>query len=166
MDKCRLQKKSQEGSRSDTQILRKNNVRLSINTDLTMSSLDMFPLVIQGAPSICSWANGRLDIFAIGTNHHLFHKWFQGGWSAWEDLGGVLSSEPAAVSWGPNRIDVFYPGQNLHMWHRWWNGSNWSGEEDLGGSLSSGVGVSSWGQGRLDCFVQGTDSAMHHKWYS
>ena len=66
--------------------------------------------VIQGAPAICSWASGRLDIFAVGTAHHLFHKWYQGGWSGWEDLGGLLSSEPCAVSWGPNRIDIFARG--------------------------------------------------------
>lgn len=32
------------------------------------------------------------------------------GWSAWQDLGGVITSAPAAVSWGTGRIDVFARG--------------------------------------------------------
>ena len=67
---------------------------------------------IQHAPTICSWGNGRLDIFALGTNYALFHKWYQGGWSGWENLGGQLSTEPTAVSWEqPDRY--FCPGHEL-----------------------------------------------------
>jgi hypothetical protein len=50
----------------------------------------------------------------------MWHKWFQGGWSGWEDLGGILTSAPSAVSWGPNRIDCFVMGTDSALWHKWW----------------------------------------------
>ena len=34
------------------------------------------------------------------------------GWTAWQDLGGIITSAPAAVSWGAGRIDVFARGGN------------------------------------------------------
>ena len=58
--------------------------------------------------------------FVVGTDRHLWHKWYSGGWSGWEDLGGNIYSNPAAVSWGSNRIDVFALGGDRAMWHRWY----------------------------------------------
>ncbi len=38
-----------------------------------------------------SWGANRLDIFAIGTNNHMFHKAWYGQWTpGWEDLEGVF----------------------------------------------------------------------------
>ncbi|MDD7942985.1 hypothetical protein PHK61_31740, partial [Actinomycetospora lutea] len=45
---------------------------------------------------------------------------YQNGWSGWESLGGVLTSEPAAVSWRSDRIDVFVRGTDNALWHKWW----------------------------------------------
>src|SRR5262245_31602658 len=64
---------------------------------------------ITSAPAICSWAPGRLDVFARGEDFALWHKYSRDlqSWSEWESLGGGLASPPAAVSWGEGRIDVF-----------------------------------------------------------
>jgi len=77
--------------------------------------------VIIGAPAAASWQSGRLDVFARGTNNHMYHKWWDGQWHDWQDLGGVIIGAPAAVSWGPNRIDCFAAGTNNHMYHKWWS---------------------------------------------
>ena len=50
--------------------------------------------VLTSDPAVCSWAPGRLDVFVRGTDNVLWHKWFQGGWSGWESLGGILTSGP------------------------------------------------------------------------
>jgi len=55
------------------------------------------------APSLCSWAPERLDVFATSDSHRLRHMYWDASanaWSSWEDLGGDLTSSPAAVSWG------------------------------------------------------------------
>ncbi|OFI06680.1 hypothetical protein CLOACE_08350 [Clostridium acetireducens DSM 10703] len=121
---------------------------------------------ISSAPAAASWARNRLDVFAMGENRALWHKWWDGvRWNNWEDLSGVITSAPAAVSWGPNRIDVFARGTNNAMWHKWWNGSNWSGWEDLGGIITSPPAAASWAPNRIDCFARGTNNALWHKWW-
>ena len=96
---------------------------------------------LQGSPTACSWAEGRLDVFARGTdvdvNNYpvpaLWHRYFDGGsWAnhTWESLGGVIQSDPVAVSWGANRIDVYAAGGNIFTlgsqdfipWHIWFQG--------------------------------------------
>ncbi|HEX5407877.1 MAG TPA: hypothetical protein VFX16_36895 [Pseudonocardiaceae bacterium] len=78
--------------------------------------------VIVTGPTVSSWAHNRLDVFATGTDNHLWHKWWNGtNWSGWENLGGTIIDNPAAVSWGPNRIDVFARGTDNHLWHKWWD---------------------------------------------
>jgi hypothetical protein len=56
----------------------------------------------------------------VGNDRNLYHKWFDGAWYGWENLGGNLYSNPAAVSWGSNRIDVFGIGGDHAMWHKWY----------------------------------------------
>ncbi|MEH2385895.1 MAG: hypothetical protein V7K14_08975, partial [Nostoc sp.] len=70
-----------------------------------------------------SWASGRLDVFVRGTDNALWHKWFDGGWSGWESLGGILTSSPTAVSWSYGRIDVFARGTDNALWHQWFDGA-------------------------------------------
>jgi hypothetical protein len=105
-----------------------------------------------------------MDVFVRGTDSALWHKWYQNGWSGWEYLGGVLTSEPAVCSWASGRLDVFVRGTDSALWHKWYQ-NGWSGWESLGGVLTSGPGAVSWGPGRIDVFVAGTDSALWHKWY-
>jgi hypothetical protein len=113
-----------------------------------------------------SWAANRLDIFTIGTDLAMYHKWWDGtAWRGWESLGGVCISAPRAVSWGPNRIDAFVIGTDRATWHRWWDGSAWRGWESLGGVCLEGVAAASWASNRIDIFTIGTDRALYHKWW-
>ena len=121
--------------------------------------------VLTSEPAVSSWAPGRLDVFARGTDNALLHRWYgNNAWSGWESLGGVLASAPAAVSWADGRIDVFARGTDNALKHLWYDG-NWSAWESLGGMLTSGPAVSSWALGRLDVFARGTDNALKHIWY-
>jgi hypothetical protein len=120
---------------------------------------------LSNSPAVASWGAGRLDVFALGNDHAVWHKWYQGGWSGWESLGGYCNSEPAAKSWGYGRIDIFCKaGANNNLYHKWFDGG-WSGWENLGGNLISGPAVTSWGPGHLDVFAVGTDHAVWHKWF-
>jgi hypothetical protein len=75
-------------------------------------------------PTGVSWGSDRLDIFGLGTDNQMYHKWWNGSsWgpspSGWEPLGGVFASPPAVTSWGFNRLDVFGLGTNNEMFHKW-----------------------------------------------
>ncbi len=122
--------------------------------------------IIESPPVVVSWGPDRLDIFAIGTDQALYHRWWDGAaWGGWESLGGILVSTPSVVSWGPNRIDIFGVGTDNALWHKWWDGAQWGGWESLGGILTSPPTVVSWAPNRLDVFAIGTDSALYHRWW-
>lgn len=114
-----------------------------------------------------SGGNTQVDVFVRGSDnnlHHSFHTDFTPAWSAWNNLGGNLTSAPTAVSWGDQtRIDVFVRGTDNGLWHMWWTGTAWSGWETLGGNLSSAPVVTSWAAGRLDVFAKGTDGQLWHR---
>lgn len=66
------------------------------------------------AISAVSWSANRLDIFGLGTNNEMFHKYWNGSaWgpspTGWEALGGIFNSAPEAVSWGPESSRSFRP---------------------------------------------------------
>jgi hypothetical protein len=121
---------------------------------------------ISSPPAVSSWGANRLDVFAMGGDGKLNHKWWNGSiWQGWQSLGGVFKGGPAAASWSANRIDVFVRGMDDHLGHLWWNGSAWQGWEDLGGSLTSAPAATAWGANRLDVFAAGADKNLKHKWW-
>jgi hypothetical protein len=129
----------------------------------------------QSSGPVVAWGANRLDVFALGTDRQLYHKWWNG--SAWgpslkgyEAMGGVCTSVPQAVAWGANRLDVFVIGTDRQLYHKWWNGSAWGpslkGWEAMGGVIKEDPRVVSWAANRLDVFVVGTDRQLYHKWWN
>jgi Peptidase family M28/Repeat of unknown function (DUF346) len=125
---------------------------------------------------VVAWGANRLDVFVIGTDRALYHKWWNG--TAWgpslagpyEKLGGTIVTRPEVVAWGTNRLDVFVIGTNSALYHKWWNGTAWgpsvTGYEYMGGVIQGRPKAVSWGANRLDVFVIGTDRALYHKWWN
>ncbi|MEV6985232.1 hypothetical protein AB0M95_28770 [Sphaerisporangium sp. NPDC051017] len=143
------------------------------------------PWYSMGAPSglSFSWArvvvgtnkDGRLEVFALGSNNELWHAWqltAGGAWSGWASLGGQFEGEalPAVGKNADGRLEVFITGGDGHLWHLWQlsPGGGWSGWLNEGGSLQHGantgpaVGVNQ--DGRLELFATGTDGRTYHKW--
>ena len=129
---------------------------------------------VRGLGSAVSWGSDRLDVFVVGTDSALYHKWWDG--AAWGPsregygyLGGTVVGDPEVVSWGSDRLDVFVVGTDSALYHKWWDGAAWGpsreGYESLGGTVVGDPEVVSWGSDRVDVFVVGTDSALGHKWW-
>ena len=90
--------------------------------------------LLTSPPIAVAWGPDRLDIFALGGDNAVWHKWWDGfNWGGWESLGGLLTSPPLAVSWDEDRLDLFALGGDNAVWHKWWDGFNWGGWESLGG---------------------------------
>ena len=132
-----------------------------------------------GPPSaaVVSWSAERLDIFGLGTNNEMFHKYWSPstGWgpsqTGWEAIGGVFNSPPAVVSWSAERLDIFGLGTDNQMYHKYWSpttgwGPSQTGWEAIGGVFNSPPAVVSWAAERLDIFGLGTDNQMYHKYWS
>ena len=69
------------------------------------------------APTVVSWGSDRLDVFLLGTDSALYHKWWDGSnWgpsvTGYEYMAGNSMSPPQVVAWGKDRLDVFVLGTN------------------------------------------------------
>jgi Fibronectin type III domain/Repeat of unknown function (DUF346) len=124
--------------------------------------------ILISDPDVAATSSTGLDVVATGTDYALWHKSFDGTkWSAWQSLGGILTSSPG-ISASAGRTDVYGRGGDGALWHRWWSSSGgWQPWESLGGILqvTSGPAAATWGAGRLDVFVRGQDDALWHRWW-
>jgi peptidoglycan hydrolase-like protein with peptidoglycan-binding domain/acylphosphatase len=114
-------------------------------------------------------ADGRLEIFARGTDNALWHKWQtapNNGWSGWASLGGAITTDPVVAQNADGRLEVFARGTDNAVWHKWQTAPNngWSGWASLSGVITSNIAVGRNADGRLEIFARGTDNALWHKW--
>jgi len=127
-------------------------------------------LTPSSAPTVCSQDGNSLEIFAQGADRALWHKRWNStiGWSAWESLGGVLTSSPGATSLGNGVMHVFVRGTDGALWGRYTTngGTSWSNWYKIGGQLLSGTGPTAYefGGSRTGVFVTGTNNALYHTW--
>jgi len=134
----------------------------------------------NNSPVVTSNADGRLELFMVGTDRQLWHEWQtapNSGWSRWESLG----SPPAGLSGfgapalgsnaaiGPaGRLEVFVVGEDGSWWHRWQIAPNggWAGwDNSLHVRAGAGHGdlvVGTNADGRLEVFGSGGD--LVHTW--
>lgn len=92
----------------------------------------MADIKIEGAPASVSWGEGRLDIFARGTDDGLWHKWYDGKFHDWERVGGGIATPPSVSSWGEGRLDIFSTGVAGDLMHLWYADGRFNGPESLG----------------------------------
>ena len=117
--------------------------------------------------TVGSNADGRLELFGIGSNGAVYHDWQvvpNGGWSGWYGLGG-WASQITVGSNADGRLELFGIGSNGAVYHDWQvvpNGG-WSGWYGLGGWASQ-ITVGSNADGQLDLFGIGSDHALYHQW--
>ena len=101
--------------------------------------------VFDSPPAAISWGVNRLDIVALGSDHLMYHKAWNPGWSPsqvdWEPLGGPdggFNCTPVITSWDANRLDIACVGADGQMYHKAW-APGWSpsqvGWEPLGGTF-------------------------------
>ena len=114
-------------------------------------------------------ADGRLEVFARGTDNALWHIWQtarNNGWSGWASLGGVITSVPAIGRNKDGRLEAFARGTDGALWHIWQTAPNngWSGWASLGGIITNDPVVASNADGRMEVFARGADGALWHIW--
>jgi len=113
--------------------------------------------------------NGTLYVFAVGVDpqnpaiHPLYFKTSTDGtnFSAYQSLGGNLTSAPAAASFN-GRLYVFASGVDtsnptIHpLYARSFDGHAWTDWSSLGGNLTDAPAAATFG-GRLYAFAKGVD---------
>jgi len=122
-----------------------------------------------GGLSICVGQNadGRLEIFYIGTNRGIYHNWqTDTGWSGenrlcgWLDTALQICVGRNAAGW----LELFYIGTNAGIYHNRQINTGWAGEERLCGWLDSAlqICVGQNADGRLELFYIGTNGGIYH----
>jgi len=126
--------------------------------------------IITSGICVARNADGRLEIFARGTDNALWHQWQtapNNGWSGWASLGGFITSDPVVINNADGRMEVFVRGSDNAVWHRWQTApsNGWSdGWASLGGVITSQIAAVRNADGRIEIFARGTDNAVWHRW--
>ena len=111
-------------------------------------------------------ADGRMQVFYIGTNDALYTNWWTGsGWSGEAALGGY-AQQITVGKWGNGRLEMFYIGlTNRRIYHNYQAAPNggFVGEHDFGG-YAKDLTTATWGNGLLELFYVGTNDAIYHNW--
>ncbi len=97
-------------------------------------------------------ADGRLEVFGLGTDNALWHDWqttpggawsgwssLGGGWSSWAPLDGTITSDPVVTNDQDGRLEAFAHGTDSALWHVWRTApnGNWSSWSSLSGILQT-----------------------------
>jgi hypothetical protein len=63
--------------------------------------------------------DGRLDVFARGTNNAVWHITQTAPNTGWSSLGGTFIGDPACGANSDGCLEVFTRGPQRTLWHRW-----------------------------------------------
>ena len=119
-------------------------------------------------PAMAANADGRLEVFAVGTDGGLwqvFQTTPNGGWGPWVRLGGSRMRSPAVGANADGRLALFGAGAQGALRHTAQTAPNngWSGLVSLGGRIVGTTAVGRNADGRLEIFAVGNDGAMWQK---
>ena len=123
----------------------------------------------QGAPAVAPNADGRMEVFSVGSGGDLvtiFQVKPNAGWSDWYSLGGGFVGTPSAGVNLDGRIELIGRGTDGAIWHGWQDAPNGKigGFVPLGGQVSGDPVIANNQDGRLEVFAVGTDGAVWTTW--
>lgn len=105
-------------------------------------------------------ADGQLEVFKLGPEGGLYHRWRKnsdGAWSSWSSLGGSLFPGIAIVTNAEGQMEVFGVDRASHalecIRQSTTNSLTWSSWTNLGGTLEAPVAVGRNQDGRLEVFA-------------
>jgi hypothetical protein len=116
---------------------------------------------------------GRLDLFARGNDHAIYHRsLIDGTWSAWENLGGgTFSSAPTATRFGfsgsagyVEDVYIFARGDNGELYWRVMSGGGWA-SMGVGNQIVGAPAATTHAFGPV-VVARGTDNAIWMQEYS
>ncbi|PSL49316.1 dual-action HEIGH metallo-peptidase [Chitinophaga niastensis] len=110
----------------------------------------------------------ELHLFLRSQTNTLLEKVYTPGtgWSAWNDLGGNLTSDPSATSRDGNSIAVFARGASNNLIFKTWTlNGGWSQWTNLGGYLYSAPNAESRAADFINVLVRGANDVLQTIYY-
>jgi hypothetical protein len=137
-----------------------------------------------GQVSVASWGASRLDLFGVGYDGNLWHKWYDNGpngltWYGWENLSAIanqvhagipsLIGTPAAVSYAFGCLSVFARASNgalIEVFYPCGGSWNWASHDP---GYLTGDPVAMAGPNRIDLVGYGRSgdptNASGYSWH-
>ncbi len=134
--------------------------------------------------AVGSNVDGRLEIFYIGTNDHLFHNWQAkvpnandpttfNEWAGETPFGKAKGNQVCVGTNADGRLEIFYCGTGNHLYHNWQtapaNANNassslnsWQGETPFAGDSALQIWTITDSQGCINIFYIGTNHHLFH----
>jgi hypothetical protein len=128
-------------------------------------------VTLQGRPAVVNWGRNRLEIFARGSDNHIWQKSLDGSWSVWSDVGSGAASNPTAAVWEGTRLGVAMRDAAGAIKYRYnidgvWNpAGGWDpvlGPPPMGTFIHAPT-LLSWGGNRLNVFAVDNNSNVFYK---
>ena len=129
------------------------------------------------AAGVAADADGRLQLFLVGTTGgHLYRNGqvsWSNGWSGWQDHGAPDGAElygpVTAARSGDGRIEVFAIDTHGSLWNVRQTApssaySGWNAYGNPGVAVEDPPALARSADGRLELFVRGQDSLLYHQW--
>lgn len=90
------------------------------------------PVGISSDPGAVCDAPYSCHLFVRGGDRALWARDFNGTWSGWYSLGGVITSGPDAASCGAGHTEVWARGVSGNAFRRVWTSGAWGPWQDMG----------------------------------
>jgi hypothetical protein len=119
--------------------------------------------------SVGTNADGRLEIFYVGTNGDLYHNWLTSTvdmtkWFGETRFPGSSANYVTALSNADGRLEIFYTGRDNALYHNWQaspNG-NWVGEVRSASNWALQIVGGQNINGHLEICYIGTNGVLYH----
>jgi len=114
-------------------------------------------------------ADGRLELFAVGEDGIIYHRWQDvpnGNWGDWNQLGGTSIQQISIGRNADGRLELFALGGDRSVYNISQTSPNgiWGSWGTLGGSGLVQISVGRNADGRLELFAIGGDGAIYNIW--
>lgn len=114
--------------------------------------------------------DGRIEVFALGEDHAIWHRALTddgSAWSDWASLGGTMATGPSAILWGDGHAEIFATDAAGVAWHRWSGDTpgGWFDWASMGGELATRPVPMRWADGHLEVFSRGKDNRLYRSAY-
>jgi hypothetical protein len=120
-------------------------------------------------------ADGRLEMFYVGTNGDLYHNWQTtpgGAWAGETQFTGDSARQIAVAQNQDGLLEIFYVGSDYMLYHNRQltpaiPGGKWAGETAFSGHGATQVAVAQNADGRLEIFYIGyigNNLDLYHNW--
>jgi hypothetical protein len=130
-------------------------------------------------PVVAASADGRLEVFTVGSDGALWHIWqtTNGGWSNWLSHGTPPGTRfdglrrPVVAPNSQGRLELLAVADDKALWHIWQIAPNggWSswvshGKPPAGAFNIGSPAMAASADGRLELFLCGEDQQLWHIW--